>query len=76
MIKAHSPVVLSSLHEGEMVFADMVSVTHHETRSISRKTRMRPVCTTEQGDLAALSHTASVSRFEVDRYLSSVNREW
>ena len=75
LMNSHSPVVLSGLREGEMLFADLVSMVQPETGDISRKTRMRPVCTTEQGELAPLSPTAPVSKFEVDRYLSSVNRE-
>lgn len=76
LMNSHSPVVLSGLHEGEMLFADLVSVVDHETETVDRKTRMRPVCTKNQGDLANLPDAETVSTFEVERYLASIDREY
>jgi hypothetical protein len=37
---------------------------------------MRPVCPKNQGDLANLPEAETVSTFEVERYLASVDREY
>ncbi|MCL1474798.1 AAA family ATPase [Argonema antarcticum] len=68
LLNSHSPVVLSCLEEGEAMFADLVSVVNPEVGSVSRKTRIRPVATSN-------GKQEYVSRFEVERYLSSVDRE-
>ena len=72
LINSHSPVVLSCLEEGEAMFADLVSVVNPEAGSVSRKTRIRPVATSNGKQE---SESEYVSRFEVERYLSSVDQE-
>lgn len=64
LLNSHTPVVLSCLEEGEAMFADLVSIINPEAGSVSRKTRIRPVAT-------ANGKQEYVSRFEVERYLSS-----
>ncbi len=76
LLNSHSPVVLSPLREGEIMFADMVSVADRHTGIVSRKTRIRPVRKKDQGDVETDSEAESVSSFEVDRYLSSVSRDY
>lgn len=76
MLNSHSPVVLSGLQEGEMVFADMVSVAGPKAKVVSRKTRIRSVRPKDQGQLLDDSSSEFISRFEVDKYLSAVNQEY
>jgi predicted ATPase len=76
LMNSHSPVVLSGLREGEMLFADLVSVVDHESKTVGRKTRVRPVCPKNQGDFASRPEAETVSTFEVERYLASVDREY
>jgi len=76
LMNSHSPVVLSSLHEGESLFADLVSVVDPDTKTISHKTRMRPVRTSDQRRIISLPDAEEVSSFEVERYLASVNKEY
>jgi hypothetical protein len=74
LFNSHSPVVLSCLEEEEAMFADLVSVVNPEAGIVSRKTRIRPVGTLyrqRQED----SEPEYVTRFEVERYLHSVDRE-
>ena len=73
LLNSHSPVVLSCLEEGAM-FADMVSVVNPEAGFVSRKTRIRPVGIPHQQHVAELG-PQYLTRFEVERYLHSVDRE-
>lgn len=74
LLNSHSPVVLSCLEDGEAMFADMVSVVNREVGFVSRKTRIRPV-ETQKRQRTASSEPEYLSRFEVERYLHSVDRE-
>lgn len=75
LMNSHSPVVLSCLADGEMLFADLVSEVDPGERTITRKTRMRPVLAQAQGDLPVGQNRESVTAFEVEAYLSSASRE-
>lgn len=82
VMNSHSPVVLSALAPREsgrtddrIVFADLVTVTDPKSGAISRKTRIRKVRPTDQGELQPDKAGEFVTRFEVDSYLSTVNRE-
>ena len=75
LLNSHSPVVLSNLVDGEMMFADLVSVIDPETKSIRRRTRMRPVKPRDQGELELNGEREYISRFEVNRYLSTASTE-
>ena len=74
LLNSHSPVVLSSLEEGEAMFADIVSVVNPEAGTVTRKTRIRPVGTQQQQSTVD-SEPEYLSRFEVERYLHSADRE-
>lgn len=74
LLNSHSPIVLAGLEEPEALFADMVSVVKPEVGTVSRKTRIRPVGTLQR-ESKAESELEYVSRFEVERYLHSVERE-
>lgn len=71
VLNSHSPVVLAALEGGELMFADMVSVSDPQSRSVTRKTRVRPV---ERG-LLGDPDQSFITQFEVDEYLSAANRE-
>jgi predicted ATPase len=71
LLNSHSPVVLSELQQGEIMFSDILTVVDPATHQRGRKTRIRPA--QDQGELQPDSGTEFVSTFEVDRYLSSVN---
>lgn len=82
VMNSHSPVVLSALErmkakgaEENVVFADLVSVTDPALGQISRRTRIRRVRAKDQGELIAEKAGDSVTRYEVDQYLSTVNKE-
>lgn len=82
IMNSHSPVVLSALAQEEfggtdnrIVFADLVTVTNPQLGEISRKTRIRKVQSVDQGTLQADKAGEFVTRFEVDKFLSTVNRE-
>lgn len=82
LMNSHSPVVLSALDQKELarfddhiVFADLVTITDSQSGGISRKTRIRKVRPKDQGELVADKAGGFVTRFEVDQYLSTVNRE-
>ncbi|GAB1538109.1 hypothetical protein NUACC21_07670 [Scytonema sp. NUACC21] len=68
LLNSHSPVVLSCLEDGEAMFADLVSVVNPEVSMVNRKTRIRPV-------VRRVGESDYVSRFEIERYLQSVDRE-
>jgi predicted ATPase len=68
LMNSHSPVVLSCLHEGETLFADMVSVLTPRVGKV-RKTRMRSVVRDKQAHLDSEGQT--VGSFDVERYLST-----
>ncbi len=68
LLNSHSPVVLSCLEQGEAMFADLVSVVNPLAGSFSRKTRFRPVSTSQRQGLTELEQEY-VSCFEVERYL-------
>jgi hypothetical protein len=80
LLNSHSPVVLSvvlsGLQQGEIMFCDILTVVDPATHQHSRKTRIRPVREQDQGELQPDVEAESVSSFEVDRYLSSVNPEY
>lgn len=63
LINSHSPVVLSCLEDGEAMFADLVSVVNPEAGFVSRKTRIRPVATSNGKQE---SESESSPRFEVE----------
>jgi len=71
LMNSHSPVVLSALDQGEMLFADLVSVIDPGQGLRSRRTRIRLVRGTDQVELLP-DDSAYVTRFTVDHYLSSV----
>ncbi len=74
LLNSHSPVVLSALQgqgAGQVLFADLVTVADPETGTTCRKTRIRSVQPSSQGDL--LEPGSEVTRFEVARYLRTVN---
>jgi predicted ATPase len=73
LLSSHSPVVLSSVGPGESVFADVVSRVNPTARTVTRRTRMRPVC--GNGQAPRDPETPCVSKFEVDQYLSSADTE-
>ncbi|MBI1987291.1 MAG: AAA family ATPase [Nitrospinae bacterium] len=75
LLNSHSPVVLSALAAGDMMFADLVSAVDPKAETVNRKTRMRPVLPKDQGELAPGDIGDYVIRFEVDRYLSIGARE-
>jgi predicted ATPase len=82
VMNSHSPVVLSALSQGEhggtdnrFVFADLVTVTDPRSGEIRRKTRIRKVRPVDQGELLPDKSGEFVTKFEVERYLSTVNRE-
>lgn len=74
LLNSHSPVVLANLSENEAMFADLVSVVNPKAGTVSRKTRIRPVGTDFMKDTAH-SQQEYVSRFEVEHYLQSFERE-
>lgn len=76
LLNSHSPVVLSELQEGERMFSDILTVIDSATHQHGRKTRIRPVRTGDQGELQPDMEAESVSIFEVNRYLSSVNPDY
>jgi predicted ATPase len=69
LVNSHSPVVLSSLGDGEALFADMVTVVKGGAGK-SRRTRMRPVRRDRQANLDRDGET--VGTYDVERYLSTV----
>ncbi|MBO3458512.1 AAA family ATPase [Aetokthonos hydrillicola Thurmond2011] len=75
LLNSHSPVVLSSLEEGEAMFADIVSVVNPEAGTVTRKTRIRSVGIPHQRLMVNSIAGESVSRLEVERYLHSVDSE-
>lgn len=77
LLNSHSPVVLSCLEE-EAMFADMVTSipamdSSKDPIHPSRKTRIRPVKST--GELNSQENGGEVTRYEVERYLHSYDRE-
>jgi len=68
LVNSHSPVVLSCLKDGEMLFADIVTVVKPGAGK-SRRTRMRPVRRDKQASLDRDGET--VGSYDVDRYLST-----
>ncbi len=74
LLNSHSPVVLSCLESGEAMFAAKVSVVNPDAAVVNRKTRIRPVGNLVAQD-AEESKAEYVSRFEVEQYLQSVDRE-
>lgn len=80
VLNSHSPVVVSQLAQvpltdGEMVFADLITVTDPTSGSVRRKTRMRAVRPSDQGELAIDKAAEYVTPYEVSGYLASVERE-
>jgi predicted ATPase len=74
LLNSHSPVILSSLDERELMFADLVTEVDPTAATITRKTRIRPV--RSQGELPVEARNADhVTNFEVQEYLASVNSE-
>lgn len=73
LFSSHSPVVLSSLGEGEAVFADLITVTNPKLQTVEARTRLRKVDRTKQHRL--ITSDESVTEFEVDRYLSMEEAE-
>jgi predicted ATPase len=74
LLNSHSPVVLSCLREGEMVFADVVTTVNPQAREVTPKTRVRPVQPDDQGEFFAGDGREFVTRYEVNRYLGAVDR--
>jgi predicted ATPase len=74
LMNSHSPVVLSALREagsGQLLFADMSVVADPVTKKTRQKTRIRPVTAVDQGEIFQVD--TSITRFEVQRYLDTVN---
>ncbi|MBI4861697.1 MAG: ATP-binding protein [Candidatus Riflebacteria bacterium] len=74
IVNSHSPAVLSKLREGEMLFADMIRALPQTGAGFEKRTRIRPVRSTDEGELPLLETREFVERFEVRHYLSSVER--
>lgn len=73
LLNSHSPVVLSHLEPGEVVFADTVTSLDPAAQTRSRHTRMRPV--RAQGPSGPDDAGETVRPFEVRQYLQSVKRQ-
>jgi hypothetical protein len=73
LLNSHSPVVLSHLLEGEMVFADIVTAINPRTKEANPKTRVRMVQPEDQGEMFTGNGREYVTRYEVNRYLSTVD---
>jgi predicted ATPase len=71
ILNSHSPVALSGLDRGEMLFSDLVSESDPIRKCITRKTRILPVEPGDQGSLLEKEKNY-VTRFEVNQYLSTV----
>lgn len=74
LMNSHSPVVLSALREvgsGQLLFADLPLVADPETKKTRQRTRIRPVKAVDQGEIFQMD--TAVTRFEVQRYLDTVN---
>ena len=73
LFNSHSPVVLTNLSAGEMVFFDQVVSINPVSRSSTYRTRVRPILPTNQGELPFEEIRKYVSRAEVRDFLSTVN---
>jgi predicted ATPase len=73
LLNSHSPVVLSALHEHEIVFADIVSVVQRDQEGTDYRTRIRPVGANVQGELLTKVEGEYVNRFQVEQFLTTVN---
>jgi predicted ATPase len=71
LLNSHSPVVLSSLQDTEMLFAEMVSLASPGAASVTQRTRIRPV---RRGDTEGMfdADEEVISSAYVNRYLSTV----
>ncbi len=82
IMSSHSPVVLSALDSADpegrtpsqVLFADIVALTDPKTRSVRRRTRIRSVARRDERELFPPDATP-VSRFEVKKYLDTVDHE-
>jgi predicted ATPase len=74
LMNCQSPIALPELDDGEMVFAEMTPAITDAAAggSGSRRTVMRPVAATDQGTLELGDEARPLTRFEVERLLSSV----
>jgi hypothetical protein len=75
LLNSHSPVVLSCLDKGEMMFADIVSAVAPEKGGVERHTRLRPVKREDQGEIFSPGENGAVNSFDVHRYLESAQPE-
>ena len=74
LLNSHSPVVLSHLREGEMVFADIVTAINPQTKESNSKTRVRMVQPEDKSEMFTGNGREYVTRYEVNRYLSTVDQ--
>ncbi len=74
LLNSHSPLVLSCLDAGEMVFADIVTAIDPVTKGANPKTRVRLVRPQDQGEMFTGNGREFVTTFEVNRYLSTVDQ--
>jgi predicted ATPase len=81
LLNSHSPVVLAALRQahaagpGAVVFADLVSVTDPKEGKVRRKTRIRPIRRERQRALLPDDAGGVVGEYEVEQFLSTVDRE-
>lgn len=84
LLNSHSPVVLSALLRADLraqgdqvLFADTVSIADPISREVRRKTRLRPVEPSTQGELQGIADDEphEVSKFEVQRILETAVAE-
>ena len=75
ILSSHSPVILSCLDLVDMVFFDQVTVVDPTSKTLRRKTRMRPLGPQDSRDELERNDPPHVSQYEVDRYLSTVGAE-
>ncbi|MFV8749276.1 AAA family ATPase [Nannocystaceae bacterium ST9] len=77
LMNSHSPVVLSGLYQNkanaQILFADVIAVANPASpQLVDRHTRVRPILEREQGNLYRVPDIGTVSSFEVEQYLGTV----
>ncbi|BAS26883.1 AAA family ATPase [Limnochorda pilosa] len=76
LVNSHSPVVLSALGDDQALFSDLVAEVDPHEKTVSYKTRIRPIEPEDQGELWLDDSRSYVSRYEAERYLSTAVREY
>jgi len=75
IVSSHSPVVLASVPPEKVVFFDSVSVVRPRAKRARTKTRVRRLQPVSEGSAPQANGHGLVSRYEVNRYLSSARQE-